>query len=128
MIHFDIANLKVELVKLENLTNEPNFWGDVQNSTFVVNKLKVIKNKINKYNIIESKLLTLKSIIELLQEEFDEDLFKELSNSIKEITNEINKLEIDILLSEKYDRNNAILTLHPGAGGTEARRLGRNAI
>ena len=120
MIHFDTENLQAELKDLESKTNEPNFWQDLNLSTPVLSRIKEIQNKLNKYNKIKTDILNIKDLNELLVKEFDEEIANEIIFSIKNIENEIKKLEIQTLLSGKYDKNNAILTLHPGAGGTES--------
>ena len=120
MIHFDIAHLKFELKELEAKTNESNFWEDINISTPILSRIKVIQNKVNAFYSLESELNNIKELNELLSIEFDEKMANELENTLKHIESEIEKLEIETLLSEKYDKNNAILTLHPGAGGTES--------
>lgn len=120
MIHFDIANLQKELKKLEDVTNSPDFWQAPEKSTPVLTKMKVIQNKLDKYKKIESELLNIENLNDLLILEYDEELSEELISNTKNLEKEIDKLEIQTLLSGKYDRNNAILTLHPGAGGTES--------
>lgn len=120
MIHFDIANLQKELKDLEDITNLPDFWQTPEKSTPVLTKMKVIQNKLDKYNKIEAELLNIENLNDLLILEYDEELSEELIANTKNLEKEIDKLEIQTLLSGKYDRNNAILTLHPGAGGTES--------
>lgn len=120
MIHFDISKLNNELKDLEKKTNEPNFWQDSNLSTPILSKIKIIQNKINKYNKISEEVLNLRELNELLILEYEENIANELNTSIKSIEQEIEKLEIETLLSGNYDKNNAILTLHPGAGGTES--------
>ena len=79
-----------------------------------------MKTKIENYKKIKKEFDSNYEIIDLLRTENDEELEKELINNIKLLEKEVSKLEITTLLSEKYDSNNAIITLHPGAGGTEA--------
>ena len=120
MIHFDIANLEKELTNLEKQTTENNFWEDSQNSSKVLKRINEIKNKLKKFKKIKSEITNMIELAELLKQESDEELEKEVQNGTKKLEAEIEKLEISTLLSDKYDANNAILTLHPGAGGTEA--------
>ncbi len=120
MIHFDIENIKVELNELQEKTHVSDFWENPEKSTAILSKIKVIQNKLDKYNKIEKELSNIEDLNELLITEYDEDLAKELVCNTVNLENEINGLEIQTLLSGKYDRNNAILTLHPGAGGTES--------
>ena len=72
------------------------------------------------YNNIKNNLQNVIQMNDLIQEEKEESLEEELKDSIKNLQKEIDKLEINTLLSGKYDKNNAILTIHPGAGGTES--------
>ena len=120
MIHFDIEKLEVELSELEKKTLEPNFWDDTKNANNILDKIKNIKNKWKKYREIESDLSGIKDIIDLLKIEYDESLANEMIKDTNKIKKEVEKFEIQTLLSGKYDKNNAILTIHPGAGGTEA--------
>ncbi len=120
MIHFDIVNKEKELAKLEKQTVEQGFWDDGKNANIILNKIKELKSKCIKYREIEADLANIKEIIELLKIEDDVSLENEMVKDIKRIEKEVEKFEIQTLLSGKYDKNNAILTLHPGAGGTEA--------
>lgn len=79
-----------------------------------------IKSKIEKYNNLKSEFDNLKDLSDLLKLESDDELARELIKNTTKIENEITSLEINTLLSGKYDTNNAIITLHPGAGGTES--------
>ena len=120
MIHFDITNLENELNTLEKQTTENNFWEDSKNSSKVLKRITEIKNKIEQYKKVDNELQNLKDLTELLKQENDEDLEKDLEKGISILNSSVEKLEISTLLSGKYDSNNAIITLHPGAGGTEA--------
>ena len=120
MIHFDISALESELIELETKTTETNFWEDSNNSSKVLKRITELKNKVTTYNATKKELENLLEIKNLLQEENDAELEKELEIGINKLQHDVEKLEISTLLSGKYDNNNAIITLHPGAGGTEA--------
>ncbi len=120
MIHFDISKLKVELKSLENQTQNQDFWLDGKNSSNTLKKISTLKNKIDHYSKIEAELTNVIEMSELLNTEPDTELAKEVLKTTSKISSDIDKLEITTLLSGKYDNNNAILTIHPGAGGTEA--------
>lgn len=115
-----IEELKLELKKYEKESLVENFWEDQENSNKVFSKIKKLQKKINNYEYIYNEINNLKEINSLLNEEFDKDLFKELLEKTVEIQEELDKLEVETLFSGKYDMNNAIITLHPGAGGTES--------
>ena len=117
---FDIANLEKELKENEEKTFESNFWEDSKKSSVVLQKINSIKNKIEQYNKTKKELENVIDIFNLLKEENDDELENELNKSISSLEGSIEKLEISTLLSGPYDSNNAIITLHPGAGGTEA--------
>lgn len=120
MSHFDINNKEQKLKELENKTLEPNFWNDAKNSTQVLSEIKKIKGKCIKYRNIETELKNIEELTELVNLEPDEEIAKDILKSTKKIATEMERLEIDTLLSGKYDNNNAIITIHPGAGGTES--------
>jgi len=120
VILFDISNLRQELKKLEEQTMKNEFWNDADNSSKVLKQINQLKSKIENYQKIETELTNLLEMTELLQTEPEEEMAKEVLKSTANIEKEVEKLEITTLLSGKYDNNNAILTIHPGAGGTEA--------
>lgn len=120
MIHFDVVNKEKELAELEKQTTSNEFWNDSENSSKVLKKITSIKNKVNNFKKIKSELENLKDMNELLQVEEEQEIIKELLSNTIVLEKEIDKLETTTLLSGKYDINNAIITIHPGAGGTEA--------
>ena len=117
---FDISTLEKELKKLEAETVDPNFWQDTKNSNKILSRIKKIKSKVLSYRKIENDIKNLKELTELTNIEPDEEIAKDIIKSTKISEKEIEKLEIATLLSGNYDNNNAIVTIHPGAGGTES--------
>jgi len=120
VIHFDVENKEKELKELESKTTENDFWNDTDNSSKVLKQINSLKSKVEGFKKLNNELNNLLEMSELLQAEEDEELAKELLKSTYTLEKDIEKLEITTLLSGKYDNNNAILTIHPGAGGTEA--------
>lgn len=120
MIHFDVANLEKELKELEQQTTSQEFWENQQNTSQVLKRITEIKNKVEEYKLSKNTLDNLLDLVELLKIEKDEQLENELEKNVSNLSKQVDKLEISTLLSGKYDINNAIITLHPGAGGTEA--------
>lgn len=117
---FDIAKKEIELKELEKKTLEEDFWSDSANSTKVLSQIKKLKGKCTEYKNIENELNNLEELTELVNLEPDEDVAKDIIKNTKKMQKQLEKLEISTLLSGKYDSNNAIVTIHPGAGGTES--------
>ena len=119
-IALNLEKKEEELKNLENKTLENGFWDDISSSNAILKQIKEIKSKIKIYTDINKQISDLQDLNELLQLEADEDLEKQLIRLTKSAEKSIEKFEIQTLLSGKYDKNNAIITLHPGAGGTES--------
>ena len=115
-----INHLEEELKKLESETTKQDFWNDSENMAKVLPRINNLKKKITSYKNIYNEIHTISEMLELVANEQDSDLEKEIMNNLPKIEEDLNSLEISTLLSEKYDENNAIVTIHPGAGGTEA--------
>ena len=112
--------LKEELSKLEKESVEDGFWDDQENSSKVFARIKNLKRKIESFEKYKSELNSLIEMNDLIKIEYDEELAKELVNNTSLLYKDLESLEIETLLSGKFDNNNAIITLHPGAGGTES--------
>lgn len=115
-----IEELKTESAELEKTTFEPDFWSDQENSTKVLQKIKQMKTKIENYEALATKLEDTIILIEMAIEENDESMTEEILEDQRAIYKEEEKQRIEVLLSGEYDKNNAIISFHPGAGGTEA--------
>ncbi|MCI8833236.1 MAG: peptide chain release factor 2, partial [Clostridia bacterium] len=112
--------LEEKLKELENKTLEEGFWSDKKVSNSILSELKKIRYKVTNYKEFCSEIVNLEEINEFLSIDNDDELSVELLKNTKKLEKSIKDFEITILLSGKYDSNNAIITLHPGAGGTEA--------
>ena len=117
---FDIASKKQELIELEDQTKSNEFWNDKENSSKVLQKIKILKDKVGSFEEQVKLLEDIHAMIDLILEMNDESLIEELKQDVKKFSKGIDKLEIQSLLSGKHDQNNAIVTIHPGAGGTES--------
>ena len=115
-----INKLENELKKLEEESLKEDFWNDQAHSSKVFAKIKTLQRKINSSKKLEEELNNLFEMNELLNIETDNDLVKELLKNTTNLKHKLDNLEIETLFSGKYDVNNAIITLHPGAGGTES--------
>ncbi len=105
---------------MEQKASEPQFWDDIENSQKVLQKLKTIKSKVDEYQGLVNDLEDARTLNELGMEEEDSSVIIEVEELISRIRGNLRRLRLETLLTGKYDRNNAILTLHAGAGGTEA--------
>lgn len=99
---------------------DPGFWDDQEAAQKVINEVNGLKSYSENFEALEERIENLEVSYELVKEENDQELFQELSGEMTEIISDINEFELLMLLSEPYDANNAILELHPGAGGTES--------
>lgn len=115
-----IAELENELTELEKQTLDPSFWSNSENSSKVSEKIAQLKRKCSSFRNLENEINTITEMLYLITDEPDNDLEKEIEINISKINKELDSLEITTLFSGKYDKNNAIVTIHPGAGGTEA--------
>jgi peptide chain release factor 2 len=105
---------------LEQKAAEPAFWEDMENSQKVLQRTKGLKTKVERFESLQSQWEDLLTLCELGLEAQDESVIPEVGDGLKEYKQKFEKLRLETLLTGQYDRNNAILTLHAGAGGTEA--------
>ncbi len=117
---FDISNLEKRLQELEEQTSKQEFWEDTENTKKVLSEIKKIKSKFLKYKQIEKEINNLLELSELVKLEYDDEIANDIMKNTKKEQKNLEKLELETLLSGKYDSNNAIITIHPGAGGTES--------
>ena len=118
---FDIGQLEIELKQLEDQTVQDGFWQQDSSETGkILSKIKQIKNKVVKYKKVKQDVINLQELTELANLESDEEVARDILKSTTKLEEDVEKLQLETLLSGKYDKNNAILTLHPGAGGTES--------
>ena len=106
--------------ELDQKAQEPGFWDDIENSQRVLQKSKNLRDRLNEFNKLKSDCEDLLTLIELAMEEKDESIIEDVTNGFKDVKSRFEKLRLQTLLKGEYDRNDAIFTLHAGAGGTEA--------
>lgn len=100
------------------------FWDDQKAAQVVINEANALKDMVGKFHELNDMFENLEVTHELVKEEYDEDLHAELESEVKTLVEEMNEYELQLLLKDPYDKNNAILELHPGAGGTESQDWG----
>ena len=116
----DIDTAKREAASLEAQTSEPEFWNNLERSQQVQQQLKRLQGKIGRQEKMVSNWEDLKTLCEMGQEEDDPSLLDELKEGYAKLEEEISEQRLSTLLTGEYDSNNAILSFHAGAGGTEA--------
>lgn len=115
-----LDELKTEVDFLEQESAKDGFWDDVENSQKVLQQIRRNKNKIESFESLKNQYDDTLTLIELADEEEDLSCVAEIEESILKIETELQNQRLSTLLSGEYDSNNAILTFHAGAGGTEA--------
>ena len=118
--HFDLANKRDRVEELEHTMEEPGFWDDPNKSAAVVQDCKKLKSVIERYEKLCGDRDDILTLIDIAEEENDASLLPEVEESFQAFEDEYKSLRIETLLSGEYDKCNAILTLHAGAGGTES--------
>ncbi|GIM45475.1 peptide chain release factor 2 [Collibacillus ludicampi] len=106
--------------ELENKMAEPSFWDDQEAAQKVISENNAIKNLVEQLESMTREQEDLEVLLELSKEENDESLLDEVDRGAAQLAKKLSDFELELLLSEPYDKNNAILEIHPGAGGTES--------
>ena len=118
--HFNLAHMQDELAELHETMNEPDFWNDLERSAKVSQRVKTIEDKIALFKRLNGRADDVETMMELAEEENDESMVAEAGAEIRALDEEAQRLKLETLLRGDYDHNNALLSLHAGAGGTEA--------
>ena len=116
----NIEKLRLEIAKLEEETNKDGFWDDNRSASKILKKIRNDKDNIEKVLHLERLVNDFKDLLEMINEEDSDELDELLANITSEINSLLEKMEVEILLSGPFDDNNAIVEIHPGAGGVEA--------
>ena len=116
----DLPALRKELAELHERMEAPDFWNNVEEANKVTRQIKPIESKIKGYDNLKAKSDDLDTYIEMYIEENDESLEEEILSAVEEFHKGTEEFRLEALLSGPYDANSAILSLHAGAGGTEA--------
>lgn len=120
MFHFDIEGIKNTAIEMEEQTYGEDFWKDVEKAQKIMQDLKALKAQIKEYDDLISEVEDLEALIDLVLEEEAYDMYKEIEVGLKKISEKSEEFKLNTLLSGEFDKNNAILSIHSGAGGLEA--------
>ena len=119
-IHFDLVSKKEKVEEIEAIMQEPNFWDSPEKSQNYMKELKNLKDSIGEYEELKREYEDVETLLEMGYEMQDASLIPEVEEALDLFVTHYERLHLETLLSGEYDGNNAILTLHAGAGGTES--------
>lgn len=126
---FDIASKKEELKKLEEQTQQESFWQqDTSSSSKILVKIKELKHKIDGFELAQKEVDNLIELTELANLEVDEEVAKDILKSTKKLEDDVEKIQLETLLSGKYDRNKPILTMHPWGQAVQNHKIGQKCF
>ena len=115
-----LDDARSEIAELEAESAKEGFWNDLDRSQKVQKRMKQLQQKCEKYEKLQSTWEDLMTICEMALEENDDSMLGELETDYAKLESELEAMRLSTLLSGEYDANNVILSIHPGAGGTEA--------
>ncbi|HZQ09163.1 MAG TPA: peptide chain release factor 2, partial [Anaerolineae bacterium] len=116
----DLAGKEKQIEQLEKQSAAPDFWNDTQNAQKVMKDLTARQEQVNHWKELQHRMRDALDLLELAAEENNTDVMNEVAQETAELEKELGDLEFNLLFSGEYDRNNAALSIHAGAGGTEA--------
>ncbi|MFF2483641.1 peptide chain release factor 2 [Paenibacillus sp. NPDC058071] len=119
-------DLKQEMIaNFEEKMTVPDFWDDNDRAQKLIAELNAVKSVVDQYEKLNGEQDDLQTMLELAEEENDESLEADIAAGTQALVEKVNSFELQLLLNQPYDKLNAILELHPGAGGTESQDWGQ---
>ncbi|MFD1427293.1 peptide chain release factor 2 [Kroppenstedtia sanguinis] len=116
----DLPHKEERIQKLEQKMTDPDFWNDQEKAQKVIDENNHLKGMVQGVKELEEAQEEVEVVAELIAEEDDESMLPEAEDGLKDLKQKLDEFELSLLLSGPYDKNSAILELHPGAGGTES--------
>ncbi|GGC86512.1 peptide chain release factor 2 [Enterococcus wangshanyuanii] len=116
--------MEEDIAEAENRMAEPGFWDDTETAQQLINETNIHKEKFQQFHQFADELEELELMSEMQQEEYDAETQTELEERLLALKEKLSIYELSLLLNEPYDKNNVIMELHPGAGGTESQDWG----
>ncbi|MFN3268996.1 MAG: peptide chain release factor 2 [Candidatus Kapaibacteriota bacterium] len=117
---FDITSKEEQIAQLEKQTTEPNFWDNPSEAQKIMQTISDLKSVVDEWKELHNEILSTEELLNLIEESEDESLLSEIIAELNKLEKQVGELELQKLLSGKDDHRDALLTIHPGAGGTEA--------
>ncbi|MBD3180759.1 peptide chain release factor 2 [Candidatus Poribacteria bacterium] len=118
--HLDISEKQKQIEQIEKEMSDPGFWNDSQQAQQTSQQLARLKEDVEIWESLNTRIEDAETLLEMAEEEGDSSLHDEIKTELSCLGKELDKVEFKIMLSGEHDRNNAILEIHSGAGGTEA--------
>ncbi|WP_214534290.1 peptide chain release factor 2 [Staphylococcus pseudintermedius] len=116
----DLENKETNIQEYEEMMADPQFWDNQERAQTIIDQNNAIKSVVNNYYEVAETLEEMITTYELLQEEYDDEMKDDLEQEVIGFQTKVDQFELQLLLDGEHDANNAILELHPGAGGTES--------
>ncbi|WP_261810214.1 peptide chain release factor 2 [Levilactobacillus humaensis] len=121
-LDFDALNESISVNEAQMA--QPGFWDDANAAQKLIDETNEMKGKVSEFEALRDQVADLEVAVELLQEEPDDDMQAEFDQNYTKAEDALRQYRLNLLLNQRYDRNNAILEIHPGAGGTESQDWG----
>lgn len=118
--HFEPEKRNKRIDELREITNNPDFWSNKRNSEKVISELNILQKSVDDIEALRTKIRNNIEMLEVLKEENDEEIKQLVYTDVNQISDEIKRQKVTIYLDNDYDKENAIIEIHPGAGGTES--------
>lgn len=120
MFHFDLDDLRNKSLQLEEQSYGEEFWKDVDSAQKIMQEIKSLKSQVKEYDDLIQTIEDLETLIDLVLEEEAYEMYEEIRRGLEKLSKEADSFKLNTLLSGEFDKNNAILSIHSGAGGLEA--------
>ncbi len=118
--HFEADDKKQEIIALEQESNDPNFWNNREQAEEIIDKINSLKKVVEPLEKLKDVASSNLEILNLLEAENDEEMLQSIEKDTNNLGNELENLRLLLILNGKYDSENCLLEIHPGAGGTES--------
>jgi len=118
--HFDFPGRLARIKEIEDLMMDDKFWDDRRTAQSLIDEMNTSKDVLESYDHLTKRYSSMEETVDMLKDDFDEEMASMVEDEVTEANKEYETFEVKLLLSHPYDKNNAILELHPGAGGTES--------
>lgn len=116
----DLDSRNARIAEIDTIISAPDFWNNPEAGQEIMQEKKRLEAKVVRYHQLEEKIDDLEVMFELAKEDSDPDIEKDIIRSLSEVNKDLDAFELETIMNGDYDNNNAILSIHPGAGGTES--------